>query len=367
MSLPVGYLVGLAILAFPVLRMPRLPMSLGTSVFLVSMTINELPVLASLAFAASTALAFTEGDLGSPVTVGAAVLTAACIALSGWRGMRAQTVLREAMGPIEVSGRLQRWRTLLFPFGVRPRSVERVANLSYGPFGKRNRMDLYRRRRGVVGAPVLIHLHGGHYTGGRKSSQSLPMLHSLAERGWVCLSANYRLRPHAGFDDHLVDVKRLVAWVREHGSEWGADPERIVLSGSSAGAHMSTMAALTADDVSYQPGFEGIDTSVSAVVVLGGYYLRYFDGRPQTSPTEAVRADAPPVLVVHGDHDSVVPVVDARRFVEALRAVSERPVVYAELPGGQHGFDLYYSLRFGAVINAVEAFANRAFVTREAR
>ncbi|HEX5542507.1 MAG TPA: prolyl oligopeptidase family serine peptidase [Micromonospora sp.] len=99
---------------------------------------------------------------------------------------------------------------------------------------------------------------------------------------------------------------------------------------------------------------------MSAVVILGGYYRRYFGGRPETSPTECVRADAPPMMIVHGDHDSVVPVADARRFVEELRAVAKEPVVYAELPGGQHGFDLYYSPRFGAVINAVEAFAAHA-------
>ena len=367
MSLPIGYLIGLAVLAFPALRMPRLPMSLGTTVFLLSMSINELPVLVVLAFGASTGLALAEGDLDSAIAVGAAALAAACVAVSIWRGTRTLAVVRRAMGSIQVSGRLPLWRILFLPFRVRPRSVERIANLSYGPFGKRNRMDLYRRKGTVAGAPVLIHFHGGYYTGGHKSSQSVPMLHRLAERGWVCISANYRLRPDAGFEDHVVDVKRLVAWVREHGHEWGADPDRIVLSGSSAGAHMSLMAAFTEGDLSYQPGFEEVDTSVSAVVALGGYLRRYFDGRPETSPTECARPDAPPVMVVHGDHDSVVPVADARRFAERLRETSKQTVVYAELPGGQHGFDLYYSPRFGAVINGVEAFAARAFAVGEPR
>jgi acetyl esterase/lipase len=361
MSLPLGYLIGLAVLAFPVLRMPRLPMPLGTTVFLLTVSINELPVLAVLAFGAGTGLALAEGDLDSGITVAAAVLAAACLALSIWRGTRTLSVLRRAMGAVEVSGRLPLWRILFLPFWVRPRSVERIANLSYGPFGRRNRMDLYRRRGTVTGAPVLIHFHGGYYRGGHKSSQSVPMLHRLAEHGWVTLSASYRLRPDAGFEDHVVDVKRLVAWVREHGHEWGADPDRIVLAGSSAGAHLSLMAAFTEDDPSYQPGFEGADTSVSAVIALGGYLGRYFDGGPETSPTGCVRPDAPPVMVVHGDHDSVVPVDDARRFAGRLREVSEQTVVYVELPGGQHGFDLYYSPRFGAVINGVEAFAARAF------
>ncbi|GAB3974963.1 hypothetical protein GCM10029978_057870 [Actinoallomurus acanthiterrae] len=76
-----------------------------------------------------------------------------------------------------------------------------------------------------------------------------------------------------------------------------------------------------------------------------------------TSPLAHVRSDAPPFLIVHGDHDTLVPVQSARLFAERLRALSARPVIYAELPGGQHAFDLFHSLRFEAVINAVDAFA----------
>lgn len=360
MSLPYGYLVGVIVLAIPLLRFRRLPMALGSTVFLAGVAISELHFLAVAAFAASTGLAFAEGDLTSPVAIAAAVLGAACVALTAWRGMRALPVLQRAMGTTPVSRRLPWSRILLRPFALRPRSVERIANLPYGPHGKRNLLDVYRHRSAPGGAPVLIHFHGGHYKIGHKNSQSLPMLHRLAEQGWMCVSANYRFRPEASFEDHLVDVKRVVAWIRTRGRDFGADPDRIVLSGSSAGAHMSTLAAFTPGDPSYQPGFEDVDTSVSAVVVLGGYYRAYFD-RPDTEPTAFARPDAPPFLVVHGDHDSVVPADDARHFTERLRQISTQPVVYAELPGAHHGFDLFHSPRFEAVVNAVEAFTARAF------
>jgi acetyl esterase/lipase len=61
-------------------------------------------------------------------------------------------------------------------------------------------------------------------------------------------------------------------------------------------------------------------------------------------------------LVVHGDQDTLVIVEDARGFAEQLRATSTNPVVYAELPGAQHGFDLFRSRRFDTVVDAVEAF-----------
>lgn len=71
------------------------------------------------------------------------------------------------------------------------------------------------------------------------------------------------------------------------------------------------------------------------------------------------RPGAPPVFVAHGDADALVQVEHARAFVRRLRGASSAPVVYAELPGGQHGFDLFRSVRFEAVIDGIEAFAAR--------
>jgi acetyl esterase/lipase len=360
MNLPWGYLIGLLVLAIPAFRLPRMPIALGTSFFFAGLLVLELPFLASAAFSASTALAISQGDLDSPVTISAAVLAGACLTFTTWRGLRARSILSHAMGDLPFPHRLPWARILLLPFAIRPRSIERIANLSYGPHGRRNLLDLYRHRTAPAGAPVLIHFHGGYYTTGHKDSQSLPLLHRLAARGWVTISANYRLRPEAGFEDHLHDAKRVIAWVRTHGRAYGIDPGRIVLSGSSAGAHMSALAALTPGHPRFQQGFADVDTSVSAVVGLGGYYGSYFDGDPDSDPLAHAHAGAPPFLIVHGGNDTVVPAAGAREFAERLRAVSAQPVAYAELPGAQHGFDLFHSPRFEAVVNAVEAFAAHA-------
>ena len=76
----------------------------------------------------------------------------------------------------------------------------------------------------------------------------------------------------------------------------------------------------------------------------------------EASPIDQVTADAPPFLVIHGDRDTLAPVEDARTFVEALRSVSHEPVLYAELHGSQHAFDLFPSTRSVHVIEAVERF-----------
>jgi acetyl esterase/lipase len=66
---------------------------------------------------------------------------------------------------------------------------------------------------------------------------------------------------------------------------------------------------------------------------------------------------APPLFIAHGDRDSLIPVETARLFAEPMRGDSAGPVVYAELPGAQHGFDRFHSIRFERLVDAVEDFA----------
>jgi acetyl esterase/lipase len=267
---------------------------------------------------------------------------------------------RTAIDP-EMAGRLRRRlplaRILFGPFFVRRRDVERTANITYGDAGPRNLLDVYRHRSHPSGGPTLVYMHGGAFRSGRKNREARPLLYRLASQGWVCISANYRLRPAATFPDHLIDVKKVIAWVREHGPEYGADPGVVFVAGSSAGGHLASLAALTPNDPTFQPGFERAHTSVTAAICLYGYYgpLDTKEG-PPSSPQAYIGTDAPPFFVAHGDQDTVVLVEGARRFVERLRSTSSNPVVYAELPGAQHSFDLFHSLRFESVVDAIEAF-----------
>jgi acetyl esterase/lipase len=91
------------------------------------------------------------------------------------------------------------------------------------------------------------------------------------------------------------------------------------------------------------------------------YVIKAFlDEEPErfadASPLDHVRADAPPFLVVHGDKDTLAPVEDARAFVASLSAVSTSPVIYVELHGAQHAFDLFGSPRTRRMMRAVERF-----------
>jgi acetyl esterase/lipase len=199
----------------------------------------------------------------------------------------------------------------------------------------------------------------------------------------VCVAPNYRLSPGVVFPEHLVDVKRVLRWVREHVAEYGGDPDFVVITGGSAGGHLAALAALTPNDPEYQPGFERVDTTVAACVALYAPYdlTRRFGGRgadafrgllerwvigqrlaaapelyARASPIECIGPDAPPFMVVHGMADSLVPVESARVFARELREASRRPVVFVELPGAQHAFEVFHSIRSEVVVRGVHRF-----------
>lgn len=275
-----------------------------------------------------------------------------------------------------------RWCQLVLPFRGRHADVERVRDVQYAGSGPRQRLDVYRHTDHRTGRPVLLQVHGGAWVIGKKEQQGLPLMLQLASRGWVCVAPNYRLAPRAHMHDMVVDLKLALAWVREHAADYGGDPATVVVTGGSAGGHLAALLALTANDPSFQPGFEDVDTAVTACVPHYGVYdlsgatglravrrrrdvLRRVVGVPFTgheqeyealSPLCRVRPDAPPFFVVHGHSDTLVPVAEARAFAERLRAVSDSPVVYAELPGAQHAFDVFGSVRSAHVVRAVERF-----------
>ena len=96
---------------------------------------------------------------------------------------------------------------------------------------------------------------------------------------------------------------------------------------------------------------------------------RKIDRHPEVfrnaSPIAQVHADAPPFLVIHGSRDSVIPVEQARSFVERLRAVSRSVVSYVELPGAGHGFDMIDGARTGAMAHAAIGCSSTRFTETE--
>jgi acetyl esterase/lipase len=143
----------------------------------------------------------------------------------------------------------------------------------------------------------------------------------------------------------VADVRAAVAWIRANAEAYGGNPNTILLAGGSSGADLAATTALSG-------------TEVSGVIGFYGYYRNTdrLDLEP-TLPQADLKAAAPPFLIVHGAQDTLVLSEDARKFADRLRAVSSQPVAYAELPGTQHNFDFFHSLRVHAVTDAVVRFA----------
>ncbi len=349
--------------------------SLGVVVFLLTMVCNEIPLILAVVFVGSVALSLTDGTPGdgqlTAVALGLAVLVVLGLV---WLQVRARSVrpafeaaLTRGLGPAwreripSGSGEAVRRNALcrngiLLPFERHRRTVERVRDVPYAAGGRAHLLDIYRRKdRGIDQQPVLIHLHAGGFVSGGKSRESIALLNQLAEHGWFCVSANYALRSAGAFPEPLVDVKRVIAWVRAHALEHGTDPRRIVLVGASAGGHLAISSALTACTPRFQPGFQDADTSVAGAVSLYGYVgARSAD--PASDPARLARPDAPPILIVHGSRDTALPFEDARTVADSLGSVSQSPVVYVELPDTQHGFDLFASVRARWAADAIESF-----------
>jgi len=378
--------------------------------FLVGWLVSELPLfhlgaqaLLTLAFAAGGALAEPAGQWGLAVTFAswAGLLLAQARALPSEAIFR--RALEEGLGtsylvavPEERRATLRsgvRATELARPFAMRRPGVEVVRNLSYGAAGERNQLDVYRPAQAGQRRPVLLQIHGGGWTIGKKEEQALPLMNHLVERGWVCVAANYRLSPKARFPDHIVDVKRAIAWIRAQIADYGGDPDFVVITGGSAGGHLAALAALTPNDPLFQPGFEDVDTTLSGCVPFYGVFdfldrnrvrvqaamrpfleSRVMPGSPEAlpelwekaSPIAQVGPHAPPFFVIQGTHDSLVFVEEARVFVDALRAATESAVVYAELPGAQHAFEIFHSLRADEAVNAAARFVEYVYAQRRA-
>lgn len=260
-------------------------------------------------------------------------------------------------------------------------------NLTYARAGGRNiKLDVIRPAAAPAAGerrPAILQIHGGAWIIGDKREQGLPLLKYLAAHGWVGFNANYRLSPGATWPDHLLDLKQAVRWIREHADEYGVDPGFVAVTGGSAGGHLTAMMALTGGEPEYQPGFADVDTSLQAAVPFYGIYdftnrlgtapdelrewilepivmKRFLADEPEAfhkaSPMDLVRSDAPPFLIVHGARDTLAPVEDAREFARRLGDVSDSPVHYLELPGAQHAFDVFTSIRTRRVVRAVHRF-----------
>lgn len=235
--------------------------------------------------------------------------------------------------------------------------------IAFGPL-PRHRLDVYAPPQGPKGAPVLVFFYGGGWDSGRRQDYSFAA-RALAAQGFVTVAPDYRLYPEVRYPGFLDDGALAVRWVVDHVAEYGGDPDRLALSGHSAGAYNAVMLGLDAAILAragVRPG------QVRAVAGLSGPYnflpldtdyTRQSFGEvadlPSTQPLAYVRKDAPATFLAWGDADTLV----GRKNIDALDAALVRVGARCEAriyPGVDHA---------GLVLALSRPFRGKAPVLRD--
>ena len=241
-----------------------------------------------------------------------------------------------------------------------PDYIDEIKNVTYKQVGDISlQMDIYKRKDLAEDAPVIVFIHGGSWTKGKRSDY-LPYLLDYAKKGYVTATITYRLSQIAMFPAALEDTKCAVRWIRAHAEDFTIDSEKIAVVGGSAGAHLAMMIAYSNENEFDAGCSETASSKVQAIVNLygpvdltteyareAGSVIKFlgatYQDDPQrytyASPKTYISPGDSPTLIFQGTLDSLVPVSQA----DSLHVWLEKAGVYSEyhrLKGWPHTMDL---------------------------
>ncbi len=221
-------------------------------------------------------------------------------------------------------------------------------------------------------APAILFLHGGAWRDGRRDGPN-PVQYELAQRGFVCIQADYRLSQEGRFPAQLYDVRAALSWIQLNAEAWGIDPQRIGVWGMSAGGHLALLSAY-ANESMFEPDTRPVRVQAVAAImpttdILGIYRYRLnqknvrsdlvgaaspetqlLGGNPEelkelaraASPAAHVTPDDPPTWLVHGVRDETVPAQQSQSLATILsKAQVRRQLVLLAGLGHEAKWDLF--------------------------
>ena len=268
------------------------------------------------------------------------------------RGYRNETMLKVAFAlkfikPIEVKPTV-------------PDNIEEYKDIIYKQIDSIDlKLDIYRSKKLKKATPVLIFIHGGGWSKGKRSDY-LPYLIDYAQKDYVTVTVSYRLSGVAPFPAALEDVKCAVRWIRENAEEYLINPDKIAVIGGSAGGHLAMMLGYTNNDEYTEECPDSISSRVNAIVniygpvdlttpyarergesssFLGHTYKENPEIYKAASPRTYISSDDPPTLTFHGTIDSLVPVSQADSLHKWLDKAGV-PNEYHRLKGWPHTMDI---------------------------
>lgn len=252
--------------------------------------------------------------------------------------------------------------------------VEAIRNIIYVPENhERHSLDLYlpKSERPL---PLVIWIHGGSWHSGSKEN---PPLLFLTAKGFALASINYRLSQHAVYPAQIHDCKAAVRYLRANAKTHNLDPERIGVSGGSAGGHLAALLGTTggADELEGTLGkhvgvssrvqavfdlfgptdlskFGNLDAKSSPGKLVGGSLKEKGEVVRLANPIAFITKDDPPFLIVHGEDDKLVPINQSEIFHAALQKVGV-PSTFVRVPNAGHGGPAFLAPE---ITGRVEAF-----------
>lgn len=245
------------------------------------------------------------------------------------------------------------WASLAgIEYRVDPNIVYKVAN------GYEAKLDVYFPRNAGAPRPTVIYIHGGGWTGGTKESSIFNLLPYL-EMGFNAVNVEYRLARNSLAPAAVEDCRCALRWIMRNAQRYQIDTSKLVVTGHSAGGHLSLMTGILDPAAGLDnecPGSE--ELKVAAVVNFYGitdvadllqgphqqqYAVTWLGGMTdrqaiakRASPLTYVRKGLPPILTIHGDADTTVPYVHATRLHKALDGAGITNELLT-IPGGGHG------------------------------
>lgn len=309
-----------------------------------------------------------------PEQPGALGLLAVMALTALWRVASAETTVDAAVAAQPVLD--DRYPSAKVMFGS---DVESYPDLVYStPPGFRPlRLDMYRRAGAGEPRPLVVYVHGGGWQSGHTRHSGAfsnwpEVLASLARRGYVVASIEYRLSSEAQFPAAIHDVKNAIKWLRASATKFAIDPKQVVIWGGSAGGQLAALAATSCGVQALEPPasqstYAAQSDCVQGLVAWYGVFdigairepsqsaggtnaapspiEKYLGCAPSkcadtvalASAVTHLDANDPPTLLIHGELDKVVPVSQSRAFAQALKAkaVASELVV---IPGADHSF-----------------------------
>lgn len=265
------------------------------------------------------------------------------------------------------------------PRAALPAGAKAHRDLAYVESGhERQKLDLYLPEKSDGRLPVILWIHGGGWMAGSKD-QCLPLRSGYLERGYAVASIGYRLSGHAVFPAQIEDCKAAIRWLRSHAKEYGLDPDRFGVWGSSAGGHLAALVGTSGGVEEFEVGANaGISSRVQAVCdfygptdltvfvttpgyeshakadspeakLIGGVVAENKDKAARVNPITYVSKDDPAFLLVHGDKDPTVPLNQSRLLFDALKKTSVSAHFHT-IRGAGHGGPAFEDKEISAMV-----------------